>query len=169
MQLARLGQYGMNWLAQGQTKVPRPGIEPATYWLLVRHLQCRHLIPALNAWSAGHNTRLHAQLQPSFLDMDPCTISQLNVVLVRKLLCAWFIFDTLSISVCTTSHRQTSGQLVQELNVCTVTTWALAPYGIKPLLCMLQGSEVNLQDLNPSNAEVTLDQSTRMQRLLKNI
>ena len=69
---------------------------------------------------SGHNTRLHAQLPPSFLDMDTCTTSQLNVVLVRKLLCAWFIFDTLSISVCTTSHRQTSGQLVQELNVCTV-------------------------------------------------
>ena len=34
--------------------------------------------------------------------------------------CAWFIFDTLSISVCMTSHMQTSGQLVQELNVCTV-------------------------------------------------
>ena len=45
---------------------------------------------------------------------------RLNVVLVRKLLCAWFIFETLSISVCTTSHRQKSGQLVQELNVCTV-------------------------------------------------
>ena len=67
-----------------------------------------------------HNTLLHAQLPPSFLDMDACTTSQLNVVLVCKLLCAWLIFDTLSISVCTTSHRQTAGQLVQELNVCTI-------------------------------------------------
>ena len=33
----------------------------------------------------------------------------------------WFIFDTLSISVCTTRHWQTSVQLVQELNVGTVT------------------------------------------------
>ena len=36
----RLKQYhhGINCLAQGQTKVPRPGIEPVTYWLLVRNL-----------------------------------------------------------------------------------------------------------------------------------
>ena len=69
----------------------------------------------------GHDTRLYAQLQPSFLDMDACTTSQLNVVLVRKPLCAWFIFDTMSIRVCTTSHRQTSGRLVQEFNVCIVS------------------------------------------------
>ena len=75
----------------------------------------------------GHNTRLHAQLPPSFLVMDACTTSQLNVVLVCKLLSAWFIFDTLSISVCSTSHRQTSGQLVQELNVCTVYSQCQEP------------------------------------------
>ena len=68
----------------------------------------------------GHNTRLHFQFPPGFMDMDACTTPQLNVVLVRKLLCAWLILDTLSISVCTTRHWQTSGQLVQELNVCTV-------------------------------------------------
>ena len=59
--------------------------------------------------------------------MDACTTSQLNVVLIRKLLCAWFIFDILSISVFTTRHLQTSGQLVQELNVGTVpVTWVKA-------------------------------------------
>ena len=68
-----------------------------------------------------HNTRpQNAQFPPSFLDMDACTTSQLNVALVRKLLCACLIFDTLSISVCTTRHWQTSGQLMQELTVCTV-------------------------------------------------
>ena len=30
-QLGGLRQYGINYLAQGQTKVPRPGIEQATY------------------------------------------------------------------------------------------------------------------------------------------
>ena len=35
--LGRLKQYGINCLAQGQTKCPRPGIKPATYCLLVRH------------------------------------------------------------------------------------------------------------------------------------
>ena len=84
---------------------------------LWRHLQYRHLILALSAWS---DQAKHTQFPPNFLDMHACTTSQLNEVLVRKLLCAWPIFDTLSISVCTTRHWQTSGQLVQELNVCTV-------------------------------------------------
>ena len=35
-------------------------------------------------------------------------------------LCAWPIFDMLSMDVCTTKHWQTSGRLVQELDVCTV-------------------------------------------------
>ena len=76
-----------------------------------------------------HNTRPHAQFPTSFLDMDALTTSQRNKVLVRKLLCAWLIFDTLSVSVCTTTHWQTSGQLVQELNVCTVHVL---------LICILQ-------------------------------
>ena len=38
LQLGGLRRYWINCLAQGQTKVPRPGIEPATYWLLVQHL-----------------------------------------------------------------------------------------------------------------------------------
>ena len=67
-----------------------------------------------------HNTRPHVQFPPSFLDMDACRTSQMNIVLVRKLLCAWPIFDTLSIRVCTIRHWQTTGQLVHELNVCTV-------------------------------------------------
>ena len=72
---------------------------------------------------SGYSTRPHAKVPPSFLDMDACTTSQLNVVLVHKLqnvLCAWLIFDTLSISVCATMHCQTSGQLVQELNGSTM-------------------------------------------------
>ena len=34
MQLGRLSQYGINCLAQGQTKVPMPGTEPepTDYW-----------------------------------------------------------------------------------------------------------------------------------------
>ena len=34
--------------------------------------------------------------------------------------CAWLIFDMFSVRVCSTRHWQTSGQLVQELNVRTV-------------------------------------------------
>ena len=33
--------------------------------------QCRHVIPALNAWQPWqHNKRMHARLPPSFLGMD---------------------------------------------------------------------------------------------------
>ena len=50
--------------------------------------------------------------------------SQLNVALIRKLrgslVCLAYFFDMLSMDVCTTRHWQTSGRLVQELNVCTV-------------------------------------------------
>ena len=72
----------------------------------------------------GHNSRPHARLQPSFLGTDARMISQLNVVLIRKLLgsllCLAYSFDMLSMRDSTTSHWQTSGRLVQELNVCTV-------------------------------------------------
>ena len=50
-------------------------------------------------------------------------------------LCAWLnLFDILSMAVCTTRHWQTSGRLVQELNVCTVDAhimvWNLGPITI---------------------------------------
>ena len=37
-----------------------------------------------------------------------------------SLMCLAYIFDMLSTSASTTRHWQTSGRLVQELNVCTV-------------------------------------------------
>ena len=56
--------------------------------------------------------------------------SQLNVALHHNhpgsLVCLVYHFDMLSMRVCTTRHRQTSGWLVQELNVCTV----VAPLGL---------------------------------------
>ena len=49
---------------------------------------------------------------------------QLNVSLIRKLRCSLkclaYLFDMSFKVVCTTRHWQTSGRLVQELNVCTV-------------------------------------------------
>ena len=49
--------------------------------------------------------------------------SQLNLALIRKLhwslMCLAYCFCMLSMGVCTTRHSQASGQLVQELNVCT--------------------------------------------------
>ena len=71
----------------------------------------------------GHNTQPHVQLTPRFQGMDAWMISQMDVALIRKLsgsLMSLAYFDMLYMCVCTTRHCQTSGRLVQELNVCTV-------------------------------------------------
>ena len=67
-----------------------------------------------------HNTRLHALVPPRFLGMDDLTIEH-----SIDLQATWIIgvlgicFDLLFLSVCTTKLWQTSGRMVQELNVCT--------------------------------------------------
>ena len=93
--------------------------------LPVDHVQCRLLIPALKAWAARveHTTaRLFAP--PNIpchgriydVTTDPCFDSQAT--------CCIDVFDLfldmLFMGVCTTRHWQTSGRLVQELNICTV-------------------------------------------------
>ena len=73
----------------------------------------------------GYDTRLHARLPPSCRSMDALMISQQTriVALVCKLrgslMCLTF-FDMLSMGFCTTRHWQTSGRIVQELNVPTL-------------------------------------------------
>ena len=58
LQLGRLKQYGINCLAQEQTKVPRPRIEPATLWLLVGHLtNWATLSPVVELTLAGTKPR----------------------------------------------------------------------------------------------------------------
>ena len=72
----------------------------------------------------AHNTRPQARLTPSFLAMNAWMTSQLNAALICKLSRALmrldYHFDMIIMGVCTTRHCQTSGRLVQELNVCTV-------------------------------------------------
>ena len=51
----------------------------------VTWVQCRHLIPALNAWASGHNTRPHDRLPPSYLVMNGWMTSQLNIALFHML------------------------------------------------------------------------------------
>ena len=71
----------------------------------------------------GHDTQPYPRLPSSLLGMDAWMISQLNAalwVIYVGHCCAWLMFDMLSMGVCTTRHWQTSGRLVQELNVCTV-------------------------------------------------
>ena len=75
----------------------------------------------------GHDTCPHVRLSPSFLGMDvttglttkPSFDSPGNWIIDVPDL----IFDMLSMmGVCKTRHWQTSGRLVQKLNVCTVYT-----------------------------------------------
>ena len=53
--------------------------------------------------------------------------SQLKVALICKLrgslICLAYVFDILSMDVFTIRHRQTSRQVEQEINVCTVVSW----------------------------------------------
>ena len=49
---------------------------------MLKMLQCRHLIPALNAWQPGHNAQTHVQWPPSFLGLDAWITLQLNVALI---------------------------------------------------------------------------------------
>ena len=48
-------------------------------------VQCRHLIPALNTWAAGRNTRPHGRLPPSYLVMNGWMSSQLKAALFYRL------------------------------------------------------------------------------------
>ena len=64
------------------------------------------------------------RLPSNFLGMDAWITLQLKVALSRKLRgsskCFAYICDIISMGVSTTRHGQTSGLLVQELNVRTV-------------------------------------------------
>ena len=90
---------------------------PHSFPLIIRPtlpVQCTHLIPALNVWAvrayyttAGPiDTKLHEHGCMDYLQI--------------KRRCAWIIFWHVIHGFCSTRHWQTSGRLVQELNVCTV-------------------------------------------------
>ena len=89
-------------------------------------LQYRLLIPALNAWAAGQNTRPHAGLPPNFpwygriYDVTPDPSFDLQATCTCFIDVFGLLLDMLFMGVCTTSHWQTSGRMVQELNICTV-------------------------------------------------
>ena len=69
----------------------------------------------------GHNTRPFATQFPGFARMNDLI---LKVALIRKLqrslMCVAYFVKMLSVCICTTRHYQTSGRLVEELNVGTV-------------------------------------------------
>ena len=93
------------------------------YHYIPGHAQCRHLIPSLNEWAARAQctTALRIAIQfPGRGCMDDSTTERRlysQATWVIDLL--GLIFDIFSMGAFTTRHWQTSGRLVQELNVCT--------------------------------------------------
>ena len=69
----------------------------------------------------SHNTQLHARLPLSFHEcMDYLTTEHSFDSQDTWVIDVLGLFDMLSMCVYTTRHWQTSGRLVQALNVCTV-------------------------------------------------
>ena len=94
------------------------------------YVQCRHLIPALNALAARAKyttARLVATPFPRHVCMDDLTTKRtFDSQAMQVILFELFFVDMLSMGVCKTRHWQTSVRLVQELNVCTVVWWIIA-------------------------------------------
>ena len=63
--------------------------------------------------------------------------SQTSQLIPRSLMFLAYIFDMLSVGVCTTKHCQTSGRLVQELSVFTVAWMGLIRHNDDPNLYTL--------------------------------
>ena len=94
--------------------------------LLTYHVQCRHLIHALNTWAARAKYTTTCPIATRFPGHGCMNGLLLNVTLIRKLrgslMCLSYFIDMLSMGVCTTRQCQTSGRLVHGLNVCTCTS-----------------------------------------------
>ena len=86
-----------------------------------------HTVPAFSSCTncVGSPGMTHKPTPPNFLGMDAWMTSRLNVALFRKLhvsmLCLAY-FLTCYLQMFTIRHWQTSGRLVQELNVGTVNS-----------------------------------------------
>ena len=87
-------------------------------------IQCRHLIPALDAWAVRAKYTPTCPIATQFPGHGCMDDLQLNVSLIRNLrgllICVSYFIEMLSMGVVTTRQWQASGRLVQELNVCTV-------------------------------------------------
>ena len=84
-------------------------------------IQCRHVIPALNARVKYTTARLIAIQFPGHRCDHKSLTSQLNVALIRVAIWVINVLGVVSMGACTTRHWQTSSRLVQNLEVCTIT------------------------------------------------
>ena len=111
--------YSIAWILY-HTCLPSVNHRPWKVWFICHSLQCRHLIPALNAWAARpkYTTACLIVNQSSGHGCDHMSLaSQLNVALIRNLrgslMCLAF-FDM----ICQVFVQLGTGRrLVQELNV----------------------------------------------------
>ena len=101
-------------------------------------VQCRHLIPALNECAARVKYMTARLYATQFLGHG--CMHDLTTECSFDAQATWVI-DVLSLSidmpsmvVCTTRHWETSGRLVQEINVCTVVAITLL---VRPLFSVL--------------------------------
>ena len=107
-------------------------------------MQCRHLIPALKV--VPSLAIIHDRIDWSYMHRWPHNWTYSFYLQAALLMFVACFFGTLSMSGCTTRHWQTSGRLVQELNVCTV-------YGFEINACG-QHTRVTLSLHSPGSALV---------------
>ena len=115
--------------------------------IIWRWVQCRHLILALDAWTARalYTTVRHpvfwAWMRPQVPDLT--TDCGFDSQTTRVIVVLGLFFDRLSMGVCITGHCQTSGRLVLELNGCTVVkgSWSRLAYTLRHYLgpCFIDG------------------------------
>ena len=94
----------------------------------LRNLQCRLLIPTLIAWAARAEyttARLTPPPPPPHFRWhgriyDVTTYHSFDSQATRFIDVFRLFLDMSFMGVCTTRHSQTSGRLIQELNICTI-------------------------------------------------
>ena len=99
------------------------GLNKAKESVISRLLQCRHSIPALNAWAAKAEyttARLIATQSPGHRCMDDLTTGRSFDSLRGSSMCLAYFFDMLPMGVCTTGHNLTPVRLMPELSADTV-------------------------------------------------
>ena len=100
----------------------------------MKELQCRHLHHALNVWAARAKYMTARPIATQLPGHGCNKRSQTSQLIPGSLMFLAYIFDMLSVGVCTTKHCQTSGRLVQELSVFTVAWMGLIRHNDDPNL-----------------------------------
>ena len=94
------------------------------YNLILLKIQCRHIIPSLNVWAARVKHTTRGPITTNFPGLgcmyDLTTEHSFDLQATMVIGVLGLISGMTSMGVCTTRHWQTTGRLVQGLNICTV-------------------------------------------------